>query len=143
MKTTFRTGFGIYYGGNQNDDFSDPHESSAARYSLSSAVVKNLAYPIEPFLGQLQALGLSPKGIDRYRRDLYYETWDFDIQQQLPRSFVLSTAYTGSEGHKLFQSRATNLIDPASGKRPLTQFGQFGIKHNDANSNFHALQVSL
>jgi hypothetical protein len=142
-KTTLRTGFGIYYGGNQNDDFSDPHESSAGRYSLSSAVVKNLSYPIEPFLGQLQSLGLSPKGIDRYRRDLYYENWDFDIQQQLPHSFVLSTAYTGSEGHKLFQSRATNLIAPATGKRPLTQFGQFGIKHNDANSNFHALQVSL
>ena len=142
-KTTLRTGFGVYYGGNQNDDFSDPHESSAGRYSLSSAVVKNLAYPIEPFLGQLQSLGLAPKGIDRYRRDLYYENWDFDIQQQLPHSFVLSTAYTGSEGHKLFQSRATNLIDPATGKRPLTQFGQFGIKHNDANSNFNALQVSL
>ena len=142
-KTTLRTGFGVYYGGNQNDDFSDPHESSAGRYSLSSAVVKNLSYPIEPFLGQLQSIGLAPKGIDRYRRDLYYENWDFDIQQQLPHSFVLSTAYTGSEGHKLFQSRATNLIDPATGKRPLTQFGQFGIKHNDANSNFNALQVSL
>src|SRR6059036_3214150 len=83
-KTTLRAGFGIYYGGNQNDDFSDPHESSAGRYSLSSAVVKNLSYPIEPFLGQLQSLGLSPKGIDRYRRDLYYENWDFGIQQQLP-----------------------------------------------------------
>ena len=142
-KTTLRAGYGVYYGGNQNDDFSDPHESSAARYSLSSAVVKNLSYPIDPFLGQLQALGLSPKGIDRYRRDLYYENWDFDIQQQLPRSFVARVAYVGSEGHDLFQSRPTNLIDPATGKRPLSQFGQFGIKHNDANSNFHALQVSL
>jgi hypothetical protein len=141
--TSIRMGFGVYYGGNQNDDFSDPHESSAARYNLSSAVVKNLSYPIEPFLGQLQALGLSPKGIDRYRRDLYYENWDFDIQQRLPRSFVARVAYVGSEGHNLFQSRPTNLIDPATGKRPLSQFGQFGIKHNDANSNFHALQLSL
>jgi len=56
---------------------------------------------------------------------------------------VFSAAYTGSEGHDLFQSRATNLIDPATGKRPLTQFGQFGISTNDANSNFHALQLSL
>ena len=142
-KTTIRAGFGVYFGANQNDDFSDPHESTAARYSLSSAVVKNLSFPIEPFFGQLQALGMAPKGIDRLRHDLYYENWDFDIQQQLPRSFVAQITYTGSQGHGLFQSRATNLIDPATGKRPLTAFGQFGIKHNDANSNFHALQASL
>ena len=142
-KTAIRAGFGVFYGANQNDDFSDPHESTAARYSISSAVVQNLSFPIDPFIGQLQALGLSPKGIDRLRHDLYYENWDFDIQQELPRNFVASIAYTGSEGHDLFQSRATNLIDPATGKRPLSQFGQFGIKHNDANSNFHALQVSL
>ena len=30
-KTTFRGGFGIYYGGNQNDDFSDPAESAVPR----------------------------------------------------------------------------------------------------------------
>jgi hypothetical protein len=34
--TTIRSGFGIYYGGNQNDDFSDPAESAVPRYSLSS-----------------------------------------------------------------------------------------------------------
>src|SRR6266550_2884098 len=38
-KTVIRAGFGVYFGANQNDDFSDPHESTAARYSLSSAVV--------------------------------------------------------------------------------------------------------
>jgi hypothetical protein len=143
-KTAIRMGFGVYFGANQNDDFSDPHETTADRYSLSSAVVKNLAYPIEPFMGQLQTLGRTAKGIDRLRRDLYFENWDFDIQQQLPRSFVLSVAYVGSEGHDLFDKTwPTNLINPATGKRPLTQFGQFGIKHNDANSNFHALQASL
>jgi hypothetical protein len=142
-KTAIRMGFGVFFGANQNDDFSDPHESTADRFSLSSAVVKNLSFPIEPFLGQIQTLGRAPKGIDRLRHDLYYENWDFDIQQQLPRSFVASVAYVGSEGHGLFQGRATNLIDPATGKRPLTAFGQFSIKHNDANSNFHALQLSL
>ena len=43
-KTAIRAGFGVFYGANQNDDFSDPHESTAARYSLSSAVVSNLSY---------------------------------------------------------------------------------------------------
>jgi hypothetical protein len=36
-----------------------------------------------------------------------------------------------------------NLINPATGKRPLAAFGSFGLKANDANDNFNALQVSL
>ena len=142
-KTVIRTGFGIYYGANQNDDFSDPHESTAPRYSLSSADVPNLSYPITPFLSRLQAEGASPKGIDRLRRDLYYENWDFQIQQQLPISFVGVVGYVGSEGHHLFDSRPDNRIDPVTKKRPLSDFGQFGVKQNDGNSNFHALQMSL
>jgi len=51
--------------------------------------------------------------------------------------------YVGSEGHKLFDGRPDNLLNPITRKRPLSQFGQFGVKHNDANSNFNALQASL
>jgi hypothetical protein len=146
-KTTIRAGFGVYYGANQNDDFSDPHEATAARYALSSADVKNLgvanlSFPITPFLSLMKDQGLSPKTIDRNRHDLYYENWDFDIQQQLPRSFLFQVAYTGSEGHGLFFSRSVNRIDPVTGKRPLAAFGQFGKKSNDANNNYNALQVS-
>ena len=142
-KTVIRTGFGVYYGANQNDDFSDPHESTAGRLSLSSADVPNLSFPITRFLGQASTEGVSPKAIDRTRRDLYYENWDFVIQQQLPHSFLGQVGYVGSEGHKLFDSRSDNLIDPVTKKRPLSQFGQFNVKHNDGNSNFNALQVSL
>jgi hypothetical protein len=38
-KTAIRTGFGVYYGAGQNDDFSPPHEATANNYSLSSATV--------------------------------------------------------------------------------------------------------
>ena len=102
-----------------------------------------LSYPITPFLSRLQAEGASPKGIDRLRRDLYYENWDFQIQQQLPHSFVGVVGYVGSEGHRLFDTRTDNRIDPVTKKRPLADFGQFGVKHNDGNSSFHALQASL
>ena len=127
----------------QNDDFSPPHESIANNYSLSTAIVPNLSYPIEPFLAQLQAQGVAPGTIDRLRKDLYYENWDFDIQQQLPRSFVLSAGYQGSEGHKLLSPMTLNLINPATGTRPFPQFAGVGSKSYEGNSNFHALQVSL
>jgi outer membrane receptor protein involved in Fe transport len=141
-KTTFRSGFGIYYGGNQNDDFSDPAESAVPRYSLSSSDFPGLAYPLVAFLDPKNQL-FSPKALDRHRKDLSYENWDFVIQQQLPQDFVAQVSYIGGEGHHLFSKYTVNLIDPTTGKRPLASFGSFGFKTNDGNNNFNGLQASL
>ncbi len=141
-KTVIRTGFGIYYGANQNDDFSDPMESAVPRYSISSADVPNLSYPINPFVNPQFAL-YSPKAIDRHRKDLSYDNWSFAIEQQLPSSFTGQVAYVGSVGRHLFDRYQVNLINPLTGKRPLAQFSQFGLKANDANDSFNAMQVSL
>jgi len=140
-KTTIRSGFGIYYGGNQNDDFSDPAESAVPRYSLSSSDAQ-LSFPLVAFLDPKNQL-FSPKSLDRHRKDLYYENWDFVIQQELPHDFVGQVSYIGGEGHHLFSKYTVNLIDPATGKRPLAGFGSFGFKTNDGNNNFNTLQTSL
>jgi hypothetical protein len=141
-KTTIRSGFGIYFGGNQNDDFSDPAESAVPRYSLSSADFPSLAFPLVAFLDPKNQL-FSPKAIDRHRKDLYYENWDFVIQQELPKNWLFQVGYTGGEGHHLFARYTINLINPATGKRPLAGFGSFGLKANDGNNNFNALQTSI
>ena len=141
-KTTIRSGFGIYYGGNQNDDFSDPAESAVPRYSLSSTDFPALAYPLTAFLDPKNQL-YSPKAIDRHRKDLSYNNWDFVVQQQLGHDFVGQVSYIGGEGHHLFSKYTVNLIDPATGKRPLAAFGSFGLKTNDGNNNFNTLQASL
>jgi hypothetical protein len=141
-KTTIRSGFGIYYGGNQNDDFSDPAESYVPRYSLSSSDFPALAYPLTAFLDPRNQL-YSPKAIDRHRKDLSYNNWDFVIQQQLGHDFVGQVSYIGGQGHHLFSKYTVNLIDPVTGKRPLAAFGSFGLKTNDGNNNFNTLQASL
>src|SRR5215468_1816152 len=141
-KTVIRTGYGIYYGGNQNDDFSDPAESAVPRYSLSSSDFPALSYPLVAFLDPKNQL-FSPKAIDRHRKDLYYENWDFVVQQQLAHEFVGQVGYVGSAGHHLFTRHQINLINPATGKRPLAGFGQFGLKSNVGNNNFNALQASI
>jgi hypothetical protein len=141
-KTTIRSGFGIYYGGNQNDDFSDPAESAVPRYSLSSSDFPALAYPLVAFLDPKNQL-YSPKAINRHRKDLYYENWDFVVQQQIAHDLIAQVSYIGGEGHNLFARYTINLIDPLTGKRPLAGFGSFGLKNNDGNSNFNTLQASL
>jgi hypothetical protein len=141
-KTTIRSGFGVYYGGNQNDDFSDPAESYVPRYSLSSSDFPALAFPLTAFLDPKNRL-FSPKALDRHRKDLSYNNWDFVIQQELPHDFTGQVSYIGGQGHHLFSKYTVNLIDPATGKRPLAGFGSFGFKTNDGNNNFNTLQASL
>jgi hypothetical protein len=141
-KTVIRTGFGIYYGANQNDDFSDPLESAVPRYGFTSSDFANLSYPLDQFITPQQAL-FTPKAIDRHRKDLSYDNWNFLLQQQLPGKFQLQTGYVGSVGRHLFTRYTENLINPATGKRPLAQFSQFGLKANDGNNSFNAWQTSL
>jgi hypothetical protein len=141
-KTVIRSGFGIYYGANQNDDFSDPLESAVPRYGFTSSDFANLSYPLDQFITPQNAL-FTPKAIDRHRKDLSYNNWNFLVQQQLPGKFQIQAGYVGSEGHHLFTRYTINLIDPVTGKRPLAQFSQFGLKTNDGNNTFNALQLSL
>ncbi|HEX3878847.1 MAG TPA: carboxypeptidase regulatory-like domain-containing protein [Bryobacteraceae bacterium] len=141
-KTTVRSGFGRYFGGNQNDDFSDPAESAVPRYSWSSSDTPTLSYPLTPFLNPALAL-YSPKAIDRHRQDLSYNNYDFVVQQDVGHGFVAQVGYVGSEGHHLFDKYTVNLINPVTGKRPLAAFGSFGLKANDGNNVFNAMQASI
>jgi outer membrane receptor protein involved in Fe transport len=140
--TSIRTGFGLYYGGNQNDDFSDPAESAVPRYNLTSDDFPTLSFPLVAFLNPANQL-FSPKAIDRHRKDLYYENWDLVLQQQFAKDWLIQVGYTGSQGHHLFNKYTENLINPLTGKRPLAGFSSFGLKANDGNDNFNALQVSV
>jgi len=141
-KTTIRSGFGIYYGGNQNDDFSDPAESAVPRYSWTISNTPNLSYPLTPFLNPALAL-YGPKAIDRHRKDLSYNNYDFVIQREVGKGFVAQVGYVGGEGHHLFDKYTVNLINPATGLRALSAFSSFGLKANDGNNNFNAMQSSV
>src|SRR5262249_35074407 len=111
-------------------------------FSLNSDDFPNLSFPLVAFLDPKNQL-FSPKAIDRHRKDLSYHNWDFVVEQQLPGEFVAHIGYVGRVGRHLFTRSTINLIDPVTGKRPLAGFGAFGLKSNDGNNSFNALQMSL
>ncbi|MBV8810053.1 MAG: TonB-dependent receptor [Acidobacteriaceae bacterium] len=142
-KTVIRTGFGIYHGPGQNDDRNAALESDNVRLSLTSADVPDLSYPITPFITTAETIGVTPRALQRDRKDLYTMNYGFSIERNLPADFVLSTGYTGIQGRRLFARTYINTIDPTTGQRPLLGFGQIDIKQNDGNSTFNGLNVSL
>jgi hypothetical protein len=142
-KTVIRTGAGIYHGPGQIDDVNTALDNFAERLSLTALEAPGLSYPVEPFLGRARDVGVTPRSLQRDRRDLYSIQWGLSIQQELPAAFITQVGYIGSSGVKLFARQFINNIDPVTRVRPLPTFGRMDEKRQDGKSNFHALQVSL
>jgi len=142
-KTAIRAGFGIYHAPAQNDDRNAGLESSDVRVDLTSADNPNISFPIEPFLPQAYTQGQTPRALYRHHRDLYAMEYGLSIQQNLPTNILLDVGYFGSGGRRLFARSYVNVIDPATGVRPLPGFGAVDIKYDDGNSSFNSLHVGL
>ena len=97
-------------------------------------------------LTQTSALGpsTSAKAIDPNRKDVYYENWDFNIQQQLPAQLRRSSGLCRQPRPPPVQQNNREWF-PAGNRRtrPIPSLGTYGLKSNNGNSNFNALQVSL
>jgi hypothetical protein len=142
-RTVIRAGLGLYHGTGQNTDVEAAITSSAERFSLSGRDVPGLSFPVAPFLSFAQSLGVTPRSLQRDRRDPYSEQWGLSIQQELPGAFVSEVRYVGTGAHKLFSRAFVNVIDPSTGRRPLPQFGKIDEKRNDGNSSFNGLLLSI
>ncbi len=141
-RTTVRSGFGIYHGDGQNDDQNLPINNEVDRYSLSSATIPNLSFPVTPFLADTQGI-VSPRDMDRRRKDMYVSEWGLSVEQLLPRGIVGSLSYVGSKGTHLLTTSYINLINPATGQRPHPDFGQVEWRGNVNNSYYEAFIASL
>jgi hypothetical protein len=167
-KTVVRAGFGIYHGAAQNDDLNAGLESDTFRASVQGPTVSPALTQEIPDLsaftgtGGVQKAANHPRALQRQgRRDLYAEEWGLTIEHELPAHFLLSTAYLGSHGVRLFSRGGVNLCSVpvtlnAAGSdciRPLDQFfpdpnnpdpyGSVDIKRDIGSSTYHALGVSL
>ena len=141
--TVIRAGFGVFFGPGQNDDVFAPIDNAGARTTLTRAEAATLAYPIDPFLPLAASVGNAARAVDEHRVDQYAEHYSLTFQQALPWRMTMQLGYIGNEGHHMLDRDNVNNIDPATGQRPLPQFGRVDIKSSGSSTNFNGLQVSL
>jgi hypothetical protein len=142
-KTVFRMGYGMFFGPGQLDDVNAALDSIPENLALSQRDQPALSFPAIRFASQARSQGISPRSLQRDRKDGYSQQWSFTIQQQLPGAFVAQAGYVGSNAHHQFNRSFVNTINPLTGTRPLPTFSNVDEKQNYGNSNFNGMQLSL
>lgn len=115
--TVLRAGGGIYHTDGQLDDQNLPISNTVSSYSFNSAnpTFAGLYYPLGSFLTYAENGGLgviSPRDLDRNRKDDYVAAWTASIQQQLPSKLVATISYIGNKGTDVLTTTYTNLAVP-------------------------------
>lgn len=141
-KTVLRAGAGIYHGDGQLDDQNLPINNEVHRYSLSSASIPGLSLPVDPFLAETSGI-VSPRYMNRLRKDMYVSQWGASVQQAFGNDFVGMLSYVGNKGTHLLTTSYVNVLDPGTRTRPNPAFGQVEYRGNDSSSSFNGLQATI
>ena len=141
-----RAGAGIYHTDGQADDQNLPISNTVSRYSFNNVSFPSLSYPLDPFLAYAQNGGLgvvSPRDLDRNRKDNYVASWTLSLQQTLPGGFVATLNYLGNKGTDVLTTTYTNLAIPPMNIVPYPAFGVVSWRGDVGNSTFEALQFNI
>ncbi|HEY7337181.1 MAG TPA: carboxypeptidase regulatory-like domain-containing protein [Bryobacteraceae bacterium] len=146
--TVFRAGGGIYHTDGQLDDQDLPISNTVNAYSFNSAnkIFAGLSYPLTPFLAYAEAGGLSvvsPRDLDRNRKDAYVAAWTASAQEKLPFNLIGTVSYLGNKGANILTTTYVNLAAPPTNLPPYPAFGAVSWRGDVGNSTFEALQSNL
>ena len=143
--TVLRVGAGIYHTDGQEDDQNLPISNTVDRYSFSNTSFPTLSYPLTPFLQYAEDGGLgvvSPRDLDRNRKDDYVAAWTASVQRKLPLNVIGTATYLGNKGTDVLTTTYVNLVNPQTGVAPYPAFGPVSWRGDVGNSTFHALQLN-
>jgi hypothetical protein len=130
------------------DDQNLPISNTVDQYSFNGAnpIFAGLSYPLGPYLAYAEAGGLgvvSPRDLDRNRKDDAVDAWTASIQQKLPFNLVGTVSYLGNKGTHVLTTTYTNLAIPPTNVVPYPAFGAVSWRGDVGNSTFEALQTNL
>ena len=160
-KTVIRSGYGIFYGylepfGDAEWLIGNPPDAFGVTIS-SSPTVPALILSQGPSAGALtlaKANGVTLTSIERRANSPYGQQWNFNIQRELARDWVLEVGYSGSKGTHILSRYDDNYSPPGPGnlddKRPfksaiipgtdlVVSTGAIYGYHFNGNSIYHAL----
>jgi hypothetical protein len=138
-----RAGAGIFYGDAQLGDQYSPANNDAARYTLSAATTPGLSYPFDPFINPNAAIAAAPRSMPRNHQNQTSQQWGLSVQQALTKKVTFQVGYNGQQNYHVFSRTYVNLINPATGQRPLPTLDQIDVRGEDCVSNFHGLVSTL
>ncbi len=144
--TVLRIGAGIYHTDGQADDQNLPISNTVNRYSFNNVSFPGLSFPLDPFLTYARSGGLgvvSPRALDRNRKDDYVSAWTASLQQSLPLQLVATLSYLGNKGTDVLTTTYVNLAVPPANIVPHPAFGAVSWRGDVGNSTFEALQFNL
>jgi outer membrane receptor protein involved in Fe transport len=144
--TVVRVGAGIYHTDGQEDDQNLPISNIVDRYSFSNTAFPGLSFPLTPYLIYAEKGGLgvvSPRDLDRNRKDDYVAAWTASVQQKLPWNMVGTASYLGNKGTDVLTTTYANLVNPGTGVAPYPAFGPVSWRGDVGNSTFEALQLNV
>jgi hypothetical protein len=157
-KTVFRIGGGLFYGPGKTEDLLHPAESDRVSTTITSG--SNLAYPLDT-QAVLAAYNVNDPNLQfqprTYAPDYMVPerigSYTFSMQQELPGSAVLTVAYVGSQGRRLFLRSVTNKIvnvatNPVTGAAIVSRefgnrFAEIDYKTSGGNAHYDSLQATL
>ena len=122
--TVIRAGFGVFFGPGQNDDVFAPIDNAGSRTALERVAGADVVVSDRPVpRARRDRPAIAARAVDEHRVDQYAEHYSLSFQQALPWRFVGADRLRGNQGHHMLDRTYVNLIDPATGSRPLPHSG--------------------
>jgi hypothetical protein len=147
-KTSVRAAYGIY----TDQPMTSVVTGTAGNPPLAMPLTFTGAIQFENAINLAQAAGLAPATVDRHFTNAYVQSWNFNVQRELPGGVAAMAGYFGSKGTHLILRR--NVNQPIDGARPFpavslsssilpgTPLGNITQAESTGNSTYNALWVS-
>lgn len=144
-KTVVRTGYGIFWQAYPVGfgSYSVPVNNIPGNTTLLRTQIPTLAFPLNQFLSQGQAVIPTVAGFDWIKRDIYTQQWNLTVGRELTSKDAIQIAYLGNHGLNLRRNLNINFVNPVTGRRPNTKFSNINIETATGQNIYHALQVSF